>query len=812
MLVGLAVFCVSAAVIGYEILLMRLLTITQWHHFAYMIISIALLGFGASGTFVALAQTFLLKRFHRAFSANGALFGVSVTAGFAAVQTIPLNPLEILWDTNQWVYLLETYLVLFLPFFFAANCISLTLARFKDDIHRIYLFDLLGAGFGALGIILLLFVFQPVTCLEILSAPGFLAAGLMNMAAGSVLSRRVGVALLLGGLLMPWAWPDSRLTPSVSEFKGLSMALRVPDARIIEERSSPLGWLAVVESPTVPFRHAPGMSLNCTDEPPPQLAVFVDGDALSTITKFDGERGPLHYLDCMTSALPYHLLKRPRALVLGAGGGSDVLTALYGGAGSIDAVELDPKMVDLVRQEFRDFAGDLYGRDEVRLEIAEARGFVAGTSNRYDLIQVSLLDSFNASAAGGYALSETYLYTVEGIEEYLRHLDPGGFLCVTRWLKVPPRDGLKLFATAVAALERQNVDDPGKRLAMIRGWKTTTLLVKNGEFSAADLESLRAFCEERSFDVCYYPGITKNEANRYNVLDEPYFFDGAFALLGRERRNFMESYKFAIGPATDDRPYFFHFFKWKVLPEILSMRGQGGLPLIEWTYPILILTLLQAVAVSTVLILLPLVFGARMRASGRRCVRTAVYFFSLGLAFLFIEIAFIQKFILFLSHPLYAVSVVLAGFLIFAGLGSSVSGKWKANLVSERAGGRGDGILVGGAGAAIAVISFAYMVLLPPIFHRLMALPDGFKVAFSIVLIAPLAFCMGMPFPLGLSKVAHTMPAFIPWAWGINGCASVLSAVLATILAIHLGFNAVIGLAVLLYGLAAAVYGWQGGR
>src|SRR5262249_55941399 len=196
----------------------------------------------------------------------------------------------------------------------------------------------------------------------------------------------------------------------LSDYKGLSQALAVKDARIAEQRSSPLGVVTVVDSPTIPLRHAPGLSLSATGEPPPQLGVFVDGDGPTALTRYDGRLEPLAYLDHLTSALPYHLLERPRALVLGSGAGADVLQAIYHRARSIDAVELDPQIVALVQRRFAQFSGDPYAISGVRVHIGEARGYVAAHADRFDLIQVALLDALGVSSAALYTLSESYLY------------------------------------------------------------------------------------------------------------------------------------------------------------------------------------------------------------------------------------------------------------------------------------------------------------------------------------------------------------------------------------------------------------------
>jgi Spermine/spermidine synthase domain len=797
-----AVLLVSAAAIAYEILLMRVLSIVHWHHFAYMIISLALLGYGASGTVIALAREALTRHFALAFSLSALAFALTMIGSYILGQSVPFNSLEIVWNPAEFLHLAAMYLAFFVPFFFAATCIGLALTCAREGISRIYFFDLLGAGTGALGIVLALFVLSPQDVLRVLASvavfAGLLATLTRPVRYGPVVTCLLVMALVL--VALPRSWLDLRMSP----YKGLKQALEVMDARVLRERSSPLGLLTVVSSPTIPFRHAPGLSFGTRFEPPEQLAIFTDGDAMTMMTRYAGDQAPLAYMDDMTQALPYRLLENPRVLVIGAGGGTDVLFALHHGARRVDAVELDPQLVELVAKTYADFTGHLYADERVRVHIAEARGFIRKSKDRFDLIQVSLMDSFAASGAGVQALGESYLYTVEAIEDYLLHLEPGGFLAITRWIKLPPRDNLKLVATVRAALERTGNEEPGQSLAIIRSWNTATLLVRNGGISAAEIERIRKFAASQSFDVAWYPGMPRSEANRFNVLPAPWLYDGTVSLLGDNRDAFIERYKFNVAPATDERPYFFHFFKWSAFEEMLSLREQGGADLIEWGYLVLVGTLVQAAIAGAVLILLPL---SVIRTSWRRGTGRWMgsYFLLLGLAFLFVEMAFIQKFILFLSHPLYSVAVVLAGFLLFAGLGSACSA-YVGRLAMPR---KSPITLVVSAIVAIALL---YLLLLPFVFDRFAGLPDMQKIAISLVLIAPLAFFMGMPFPLGLSRVAGEAPAFIPWAWGINGFASVVSASMATLLAIEFGFGAVVMLAMVLYGIAAAVFrAWPGG-
>lgn len=795
----ISISLISAAALAYEVLLMRLLSIIQWHHFAYMIISLALLGYGVSGTLLTLARAYIVRRFTLLYTANALLFGLATISCFSLAQRVPFNGLELIWNPSQIGRLIELYLLLALPFLFAANCMGLAFVRYREQISRIYFADLFGAGTGALTIVILLFYLRPESGLRVIAALGVVGAALAACPAQARPSYRAATAVLFGGLgLALLSWPANWTALELSQFKALPQTLEITGSRVIAERSSPLGLLTVVESPTIPFRSAPGLSLASTNEPPPQLGVFTDGDGMSVITRFDGSFSELGYLDELTSALPYHLLAAPTVLILGSGGGADVLQALYHRATAIDAVELNPQMIELVQSEYATFAGGLYGHPRVHIHVADARGFVQNHTARYDLIQVALLDSFAAAGSGTHALHENYIYTVAALGDYLSRLTEHGMLAITRWLKLPPRDALKLVATAVQTLERANVEDPARQLALIRSWQTTTLLIKRDQFSTSDIEKLRTFCRQRSFDLAYYPGMSRAEANQYNVLREPYWYDGVKALLGASRDRFLAAYKFNLEPATDERPYFHHFFKWDVLPELLRLREQGALMLLDSGYLILTATLVQAFPLSVVLVLAPLALlpgGVRISQW-----RAGVYFLCLGLAFLFVEIAFIQRFTLFVSHPLYAAATVLSSFLVFAGLGSAISARIQTWFDSRR--GSATAIVV----SAIALIALAYVWTLPAVFDWGIGLALAAKLALSVLLIAPLAVLMGMPFPLGLSRLGVEAPDFIPWAWGLNGCASVLSAILATLLAIHFGFQTVIVLAVILYLMAALIW------
>ncbi len=796
-----SVAILSAGVLAYEILLTRLLSIIQWHSFAYMIISLALLGFGASGTFLTFAGRRLAARFDAAFAVNAGLFALSSFVSFLIVQNLPLNLLEISWSADQLLWLVLVYLLLMLPFFFAANCIVLTFVRYPDVLATTYAFDLAGAALGSGAVLWMLTVAPPGGVLAPVAAAGALAAVVVAVET-RWLRWSASLAVLGTAVFLLYASP---LALRISEYKGLAQAERVAGATVVASRFSPLGLLTIVENPEVPFRYAPGLSIAAPASIPQQVAIYTDADNATMITRYDGDRDTIAYMDRLSSALPYHLGDIDSVLVLGAGAGADVLQALYYGAERITAVELNAQLVDLVRDEYAAFSGNIYRDDRISVEIAEAREFTARDRRRYDLIQMTGVDAFGASASGLRALNENYLYTVEALQAYLDRLSPDGLLGITRWVDLPPRDGIKLFATAVAALEARGVDDPGLRIAWVRGWNTNTLVIKNGELTGEQIDALREFATSRSFDVAYYPGMSRDEANRYNILSTPQFFDAATALLGPEREKFLSGYKFRVSPSTDDRPFHFNFFKWRYFPELLALRARGGVGLLELGYIVLIAALVQALVVGVVLIVLPLAWMRRDRGDTSTCPwsrgMVVGYFVCVGLAFLFIEIAFIQIFVRFLGHPVYSVTVMLASFLLFAAVGSRLAGAFRDALADRRK------LMV--AISVIVVIGVAYAGLLPAMLAYFAGIGGVWRGVVSVLLVAPLAVAMGMPFPLGLRSLGGAGADFIPWAWAINGCASVVSAVLAVVLAMHFGFTAVILIAATLYCFAAII-GWRG--
>jgi hypothetical protein len=416
-------------------------------------------------------------------------------------------------------------------------------------------------------------------------------------------------------------------------------------------------------------------------------------------------------------------------------------------------------------------------------------------NRRFDVISIPLLESFSTGATGIYGINENYLFTVESFSLMLSRLRENGVLAVTEWIKVPERSVLKLAATLIEALERTGVTDPSSHLAAIRSWGTATVMVKREPFDEKEITQIREFCSSRSFDLMYVPGVQEDETNRYHQLERPIYYRAFTSLLSTRGEAFIEDYPFHITAATDRHPYFGHFLRWKNIRWFVDQVGREGVPFLEWGYVVIAATLVLVVMVSFALILLPLIFLKRERVGGRAFLKPLLYFGGIGVGYMLLEMVLIQTLTLFLGHPLYAVSAVVTGMLLFSGLGS----------LMIRAGSGVPLLTLKWIFIGIFLMSILYMLVLPAIARGLIHLSDVWRYGLAVLLLAPVSFLMGMPFPAVLARLNWLNTSLVPWAWGVNGFASVVSAVLAIILSIEFGFSLVFLLAGGCYLLALSV-------
>lgn len=533
--------------------------------------------------------------------------------------------------------------------------------------------------------------------------------------------------------------------------------------------------------------YAWGLSPRYQGPPGEQLALDIDSLAGTPLARFDGDLAAPHleHLSHDITALAYVLRPGRRTLVIGAGGGRDVLTAMKFGSREVTAVELNPIIVDVVNRHFGDFTGRLYERPEVHLVVGEGRHFVRGTDAKFGLIQLSLVDTWAATAAGAFSLSENTLYTAEAFVDYLERLEPDGVLTVSRWLMTPPRETLRVVSLAREALRRLGVEDVSRHVlaagtpALRRGHRFASVVVGRQPFTDAEVATAREFVERLGFKVLYLPGEPA----------DPVFSE---LITTAEPEAFFRRYPYDVRPSTDDHPFFFNTVKPK---DFFKLAGpEGGRMGVH-----LLARLGIVVSVLVLLFILgPLYLRRRSALAAVQPVArwsTLLYFAALGAGFMLVEISLISKLILFLGHPTYALTVVLCSMLIFAGVGSYWSGRLGSGHTALW------GVL---ASVLVAIAGLGLAVEL--VFPRLLGgAPLTLCLVVIVATLMPVGFLMGMPFPLALRLLDRTGPQWaqlIPWVWGINGATSVLGSVLAISIAINLGFRATLLAGLTVYAAA----------
>ena len=780
-----AVALLSAALIAFQLVLMQVLSIVQWYHFASMVISVALLGFGASGTLIALARKWLLARFEILLPCLMIASGISM-AVVIKVSQMPFARFDsylLFVDNGQIGSLLISYFLFFVPFFLGALAIGLVFVRYTRYIGVYYFSNLMGSGLGSLVAIILFWLVRPAQ-LSPLTSLFALMAGLL------VLPPRYRKSLLffasLGLCLSGYTIVHQPVFIS-SEYKDVNRALLLPEAKIVSERISPYGLVQVVSSPAL--RQAPGLSLVYTANIPIQESVFINGNAYGTVVPWS-RTDTTHIFDYTTAALPYAVRTYDNVLILESGTGASVEQAISRGARHIVAIEPHDVIIDLLSSEWAGVTDSLYYHPAAVFRFLEPRTFLSSIRATFDLISLPMIGSFGGTA-GLTSLQEEYTLTKDAFKDMWNQLTPDGAITVSAWMDYPFRNPLKILATLVEVLEANQVEIPSRHLAAVRSWGTITFLITRSPLTTEDTKNVRRFCDQMSFDPALLPDLVPEERMVYNQMQDTLFFSYLDEIISSDRRAFYETYDFRVTPTTDDRPYFSQVLRMQNISDLKNAIGRHNIPFLELGSLIIVLTLLQIFAVAIILIVLPLL-RLGWRGSAKRW--TMIYFGGLGLGFMFVEIVFIQRFTLYFGHPLYAAAAVIAAILIFSGAGSYLSDRMSVRRRS----------LIRASGIILVLLLF-YSVALTPLLRSTMAFPTELKVLCSFILIAPPAIAMGFPFPIGLRFLSRHNESLVPWAWGINGCLSVVSTTLATVLAVYTGFVIVMVIAGASYGLAAIV-------
>lgn len=797
------IFLTAASALALEIAMTRIFSVSLWYQFGFMIISTALLGFGASGTWLAVRRSAATGNLHGRLARSAFLFSLSVLVTFALMTRIPLDPLKpLLPETANptaatvelVIYLLLYYALIVLPFFFAGLTLGTAFSARAREIGNLYFADLIGAGAGCLLVVAALYALPGQGVVALAAAGAGLAAlaftaGQEDVAerpAVGVLRSRWHVGLLAGyvilllALIVPTA--DRILDLYIPPSKPLHIAkdkARFPDLVLEYTGWTPFGRVDVMWQPGMKGQ-AWGLSGAYQGDLPEQRFIAIDAAAMTAINAWDGDREKLAWVNALPSSLVYRLKEQPSVLLIGPGGGIDVLVAWYNRPLRIAAAEINPVIVEIMRGRYRTYSGGLYTDfPQIDIQVAEGRNFVARSAETYDIIQFSQVDTWAAATAGAYSLSENYLYTVDAFGDYLDHLNEDGMLAIGRWYFEPPGQALRLVTIGAAALERIGAADPAQHFIVIRAGDTANMFMKKSPFTAEEIARIRQIAEPLYFQVLYAPDM-RDEADNH--------FADFFRAV--DKRAFYASYPLDVSPTTDDRPFFFEYYGWTNFGTFRS----GKLTLT--------VLLIQAALLSAGLILWPLwrFRASRQGLSTRGARRFLIYFAALGIGFIFIEIGLMQRFILFLGHPVFALSVVLFALLTFSGIGSFLSNRLVPAEADPR---RGQRLII----PLLAAVVVLYNVLLPPLFRAGLGWSLEARIVLAALLLAPLGLLMGMPFPLGIRLVNRTNDALVPWAWGVNGCASVLGSILSVMLGQSIGFSGVMLLAVAIYlaGLLAAL-------
>jgi spermidine synthase len=533
------------------------------------------------------------------------------------------------------------------------------------------------------------------------------------------------------------------------------------------------------ETASVAYEGLWGLSPRYRGKLPQPIKAIIDSWAVTSINKVEADTLDLPLYDYLPTNLAYQVKSEPRVLIMGAGGGIDVLSALHYRASFVRAVEINPAIVEAVETRFADYAGHLYDRPGVEVIVGEGRHWINKDPSLYDLIQLSGVDTLSGAQASSYSFSESYLYTLEAFDEYLRHLEPDGIVTFLRFSFKKPREMLRLFTSAAEALERQGVREPGKHIFVVHSNVLifANLMVKKSPFTPEEVDRLERVVEEKGFRILYAP---------YREGDNEFYQ----FIRSADRAAFYDRYPFRIKPVTDDNPFFFNYTKIKDLVRPPDEK-------LYWLYwvgqTILFYGLGAVLCLSLPFLFVPLlVYRIRGRVIPGK-YRFILYFACLGLGFMFVEILLMQRFTLFLGQPIHALALVLFCLLVFAGLGSLVS----RGIEPTR--GRNMPLLFGG----LLLSLLATYLLTGPVFDSLLKASLPARLAISVALLAPASFLLGFPFPLGVRLAERHARVMVPWGWALNGYASVVGSFLSVILGITFGFTRVYFLALALYAFGA---------
>lgn len=774
------IFLVAFATLLLEISYTRVISFKLFYYFTYLIIGLALLGLGAGGVIVAVSTRLRRASTPAIVRACALASAASVPVGYLVVAGVKTNTLEF-WDYGQSTFtngskLLVICLAILAPFLPAGIILSALFGRRPQQMGRLYFADLVGAGLACLVVVPLLARGGPPRAI-MLAAVAFVLcfAWTWNRRGSTTIVAVVLVAVCSAAFVRPGS-----VLPDITKDLGKTPAL--PEGDPLFTSWSPLFRVDV-------FPRAASRALKH------------DGLGGSVMRQWDGNVSSLDTFGYERDIrlLPFSLRSAPpdRVAILGAAAGNEVMASLFFGANQIDAIEINPVTYDLVTEKMADYVGHVATNPRVNYELADGRTYMARTDHKYDIIWLPAPDSYsatNASTSSAFVLSESYLYTSEAVQEYLEHLSRGGIVAAQfgemDFVRIPNRTA-RYVATAIAALKRVGVDDPRRHILVASAPRSgpfpgvSTILVKRTPFTPAEIDDfVTAAPNAHQSSVAYAPG-------RPGVSNA---VSSTVQLRGTALEDFRSRYPYSIGPISDDRPFFWHFTEFGQVARDVSDSLTGSNVEIAVGERTLLLLLGIAVLLAGLFLFAPFVLIRKQWVQLPRKATSFLYFSGIGLGFIFLEITLIQRFILFLGYPTYSLTVTLASLLIFLGIGA---------LVSTRIGDRHR--LPIWLPIAVGALFCYYLFGLTPTTDALLHTALWIRIGTTFLLLAPLGLCLGMFMPLGIRAVAaltDSSEQYVAWGWAVNGFASVIGSVLATIVAMSYGFQLVLYVAFAIYVLA----------
>lgn len=772
------VFFIAMGMLLQEIMLTRIFSVTMFYHFAFMVVSITLFGIGVSGIFVYLNPAlFTRERAAEQMTAAAALFALAIPVSFILQTHLPAAPDSPRWG---WLYLTLTYVLIAVPFFLGGTAISLALTHHSRSVSTLYFADLVGASIGCALVFPGLTLMRGPDMIALVGVIGGLAAVAFSSGAGRGARRMAGMILILTmgifGLNSSGAY---RLLTTTS------VRMRIPES---DQLMAPLAVKWNPMSRVVAFDHStrpvyrPGQDPDSTFYPPGQVLYLLDKSAMTWTVGFDGDWKKVDWIYTDVSTMPLWVHPGAKVLDIGSGGGQHALAAIGLGSKDITCVEINPTVVEWTRTRFDRMSGHIYNRPEVRVFVGDGRTFTARSKEKYDVISFVSSTTFTATTSGAFMMAENNLFTREAFRAYLDHLTPDGLIGVSQVMTVDyPGLLLRMTSLARAALHEVGEDDPARHIVVImkRTGGYGCMAAKRSPFTDAELDTIDAKARLMGWTVLCSPRVN-NHPQFHEVLTRPDF------------EEWSRSLPLNLYPPTDDKPFFFNLVPFRYL----QTTSAGDYDVKYGKLPAqILLNLFFIVLVLTVLFLIvPLGLARRARLPHLPgTVPTLGYFGMLGLGFIMVEVPLLQRFVLYLGHPVYAITTILFSILLFSGIGSFLTRHVGA------AGARGWVLRVI---PALLALLLAYNLSLEKIFHLTQEQSQAGKIAVSVLLLLPLGLLMGMPFPSMMKRVAEWAPTAVPWCWGVNGATSVLGSVSVVIVALACGFSASLWCGMAAYAIA----------